>query len=271
MEKAAILGVYGFIGYGLCQTLLETGLEIEGIDLAYRENHYKEQKRLEIGRNANFCEEDFQEWEAAESIDILFISLYEKIFSEGQYMDEWMAKLASIKGDGLQVVLILPAALAVKGESAPGIQQKIANFFSRKKAGLLEFYLPTVYGPWQPEEFLFQQSLNYIENGSELPLLTGREWIHDALYIDDAVQLILKTAEKEHEGQFMLSSGEENQWLDCASSLLGPQLDKIIGNPRTSPEIKEGIHIVTVDRNESIKAGILKQKQRFCRIQESSV
>lgn len=269
MERAAIIGVYDFIGYALCQSLLENGVEIEGIDLTGLNQQYKEEKRLEIGRNANFLESRFREWTAAPSVDALFITFYEQRPEEDRTFDDWKRKLEKIEGNHVKAALVLPAAMAEKTHAPLKFKEELASFFSKKEIPLLEFYVPTVYGPWQPEEYLFQQTLIGSEGSGQTLRLGDFEWIHDAIFVDDAVELILKTAEKEQAGAFLLSSGEGNHWLECASSLLGTKLDKVIGNAPSRLEMMDGLNIVKVDRKVSINTGISKQKQHYLRIQES--
>ncbi|MEM5594163.1 hypothetical protein AAHH67_24715 [Niallia circulans] len=56
MKKAVIFGVYQFVGFHICSTLLEEGEEIIGISYPEISIEDLEDKRMEIGRNANFSE-----------------------------------------------------------------------------------------------------------------------------------------------------------------------------------------------------------------------
>ena len=58
------------------------------------------------------------------------------------------------------------------------------------------FYLPTVYGPWQPMKYVFQQAIN---NPNGPISLDDREWTEDALYIDDVIEYYLKDIEGKKE------------------------------------------------------------------------
>ena len=102
-----------------------------------------------------------------------------------------------------------------------------------------------------------------------MPQLGDWEWTHDAIYSDDAVNLIMKTVEGQKEGKFFLKSGEDNQWLKCAEALLGNMLEHSVRKSHGDPDIKETIQVLTVKKNEEISKGLLKQKEQYCWIQES--
>ena len=59
MDKAIIVGVYEFIGFHLCEALLQEGIEVYGVNLPIdTSDHVVDEKRLLIGRNSNFQEKD---------------------------------------------------------------------------------------------------------------------------------------------------------------------------------------------------------------------
>ncbi|WP_035209289.1 hypothetical protein [Mesobacillus boroniphilus] len=80
MERATILGIYDFIGYSLCRHMLDLGFEIDGIHQSGNiDDYFTEEKRLEIGRNANFSEISLQGWEAERAEGFLFVTLFESL------------------------------------------------------------------------------------------------------------------------------------------------------------------------------------------------
>ncbi|HAQ06172.1 MAG TPA: hypothetical protein DCR24_01030 [Bacillus bacterium] len=270
MQRAVILGVYDFIGYSLCRYMLDKGIEIVGIHFQKsQDSYFTEEKRLEIGRNANFKEVIFQEWNASSIDDILFISLYEEDLSNTPFIEDLMKKLEAINVSNHGIILLLPASLAGKEAIKKEWQQTLTSIFEKKNVSVLELYLPTIYGPWQPEGFFFQQSLNYLAGENKMPKLASWEWTHDAIYIEDAVKLIINSAEGREEGKFILASGQDGQWLDCAESVLGSRLEKSLSNLNGNSEIKENIKIMTVKDNEDITKGLSMQKEQYTRIKES--
>lgn len=268
MERATILGVYDYVGFGLCQSMLESGISVVGVDLAYEENHYSEEMRLQIGRNANFEEAELKDWNGSDSKQILILSLYEKQSFEDRSFEAMIEKLEVMEGTIDKGIIIFPAGRAEKKNQESGLQQRLEAFFTEKQISLIKLYLPTIYGPWQPEKYFFQQALQYSKNKEYLPGLGDRDWVHDALYIEDAVDFILKIAEKENEGEFLVGSGQANQWVRCAEYLLGDEVEKFVQEAGPFPELKRNIKTVTIDQNESRAEGLKNQERQFLRIKK---
>ena len=273
MERAAILGVYDFIGYSLCKYMLDDGVEIEGIHIPRKhDDYFTEEKRMEIGRNANFSEISFKEWKAVETNEIMVISLYEHFNltgTIGQYTKGIMEKLERMDHSSQTLIMILPASLALKHEKLPDSQFDFLEFIEKKNISPLEIYLPTIYGPWQPEEYFFQQSLNYLEGEVSSPVIAKWEWTHDALYIDDAVDTIMELAGSGKKGKFFLASGKNNLWRSCADELLGKQTVSLLRKADGPHEINDFIKVKIVKNNENIIMGLTKQKEQYFRIRES--
>ncbi|MEH7884439.1 hypothetical protein V7654_08935 [Bacillus sp. JJ1609] len=273
MDKAAILGVYDFIGYSLCKYMLNDGVEIVGVHIASKhDDYFTEEKRMEIGRNANFSEISFKEWQTTGTNEHMIISLYEHFNKDGaieQFTKGIIKKLENMDRSSQTLILILPARLALKHEKLTDSQVDLLRFIEKKNLSVLEIYLPTIYGPWQPEEYFFHQSLNYLEGESSLPVIAEWEWIHDALYIDDAVETIMGLAESGKEGKYFFASGKINLWRSCTDELLGKQTESILRKPERTPEIKDFIKIKILKKNENISMGLLKQKEQYYRIRES--
>lgn len=62
MDRAVIIGIYESLGFHFCTSLLEEGYEVTGIHYRNMDEELVEQKRMEIGRNANFQEVLQKEW-----------------------------------------------------------------------------------------------------------------------------------------------------------------------------------------------------------------
>lgn len=271
MERATILGIYDFIGYSLCRYLLDEGVEINGVDTeGNRKDSFTEEKRLEIGRNANFLEISLEEWDAEQAEGILFVTLFESLQgrhnTDGIY-EVLLSELENRKLKKLPTVVILPAYFAQ--EKAELREARVNSLIYSRDSNLLALYLPTIYGPWQPEECFFQQvmSRSLYEN-KEIPDIGPREWTHDCLYIDDAVKMIKELAESGLQGQYILSSGEQDRWFKCAEELLGSGAG-LLRNKAAAPAIKNSIKVSTVGQNEQISKGLSRQKEQFNRIQDS--
>ncbi|MBT2639196.1 hypothetical protein [Bacillus sp. ISL-39] len=275
MERAVILGIYDFIGYSLCRYLLDLGVEIAGIHPEEsKEDYFTEEKRLEIGRNANFTEIGLQDWQVEEAEGFLFLTLFESLQARNEtddLMETLLSKLENRHLKSLPTVVILPAFFAEENVELREADTKMSRFISSRESTLLTIYLPTIYGPWQPEECFFQQAISHSSiEGRKIPDISQWEWKHDCLYIEDAVKTIKEMAESGQKGQYILSSGERGRWLQCAEELIGKE-PAILRNEVKPPNFKGSIKVRTVEKNEQISKGLNRQKEQFTRIQDSRV
>ncbi|MCM3602401.1 hypothetical protein M3175_16835 [Robertmurraya korlensis] len=62
MDKVLVLGALGEIGFKMTALLLEEGYEVRGIHLQSGDETVYNNRRMEIGRNANFEEIGLNEW-----------------------------------------------------------------------------------------------------------------------------------------------------------------------------------------------------------------
>jgi nucleoside-diphosphate-sugar epimerase len=275
MERATILGIYDFIGYSLCRYLLDQGVEITGIHTeGNKKDHFTEEKRLEIGRNANFLEIGLQGWKAEQAEGILFVTLFESLQKRHYAEDILKGILSELENRQLKklpTAVILPAYFAQENAELREQEARVNSLVSSRNSNLLTIYLPTIYGPWQPEECFFQQAMSQSSFvNKKIPEIGPREWTNDCLYIDDAVKMIKEMAESGHQGQYILSSGEKDKWFQCAEELLGRGAG-VLRHKVAAPAIKESIKVRTVGQNEQISKGLSRQKEQFNRIQDSRV
>lgn len=275
MERAAIIGIYDFIGYSLCRHMLDLGVEVIGIQPeGTKEDYFTEEKRLEIGRNANFTEIRLRDWDVKESEGILYVSLFESLLTRNNtdaLLEALISKLEDSDLKSLPAVIILPAYFAQENVGMRGAEAKMIALISSQDSNLLTFYLPTIYGPWQPQECFFHQVMSQYSNGErKVPDLRTWEWTHDCLYIDEAVKMIKQMAESGNQGQYILSSGEQDRWLQCAGELLGKDI-ALLRNEAAAPVIRESIKSKTVKGYVQISNGLSRQKEQFNRIQDSRV
>ncbi|MFT9596330.1 hypothetical protein [Mesobacillus sp.] len=275
MERATILGIYDFIGYSLCRHMLDLGVEIDGIHQSGNiGGYFTEEKRLEIGRNANFSEISLEDWEAERAEGFLFVTLFESLQTRNgtnELLEALLSKLENRHLKKLPTAVVLPAYFAQENMDLRETETKISRYINNRQSTLLTIYLPTIYGPWQPEECFFQQTMSHSSNnGNKVPDISKWEWTHDCLYVDDAVKTIKEMAESGQQGQYILSSGEQDRWLQCAEELID-QDAAMLRNEVVAPVIKETIQVRTVGENEQISKGLTRQKEHFTRIQDSRV
>jgi nucleoside-diphosphate-sugar epimerase len=233
MDKAIIFGVFEFLGFHFCKKLLDEGVEVEGIHILEEiPPSFCEEKRMEIGRNANFTEVSSTDWKrkSHDKESIVFLVDYYDLFIRNNedfitHNDVLKEVLISIKNGKEKVVFLLPIQLLVD-KTIFGKSNRLNEIFKLLKGeGIVYqiFYLPTIYGPWQPMEFAFQkfflQNIK-IKAANDLEI-NEREWVFDAIFVEDTVNGILQYINESSE-EFILKSGEENNWERCAKYLSIP-------------------------------------------------
>ena len=248
MDKAIIVGIYEFIGFHLCEVLLQEGIEVYGVNLPMDDSDLVvDEKRLLIGRNSNFQEKDesfLSSLDLTQKDTFIFLDYY------SFYMKRQEKKFLEIVHSNLpdeqlvRSVTIMPIQECMKEINSPYI-----------------FYLPTIYGPWQPANFLFHRAL-YQSNVSHT--IEDREWTGDAIYVQDAIHSILDFIENKKPASYLLKSNVENQWSKIAS-ILSDQISNI--NLNSNNEISKDIIVLEV-KGHSVKDGLEKQKRYISQIQK---
>jgi hypothetical protein len=232
MDKAIIFGVFDFVSFHACKTLLDKGIEVKGIHMDNgRKIPFLEEKRLEIGRNANFEEQSFLEWsrrsEPEKPNNMIIFSLYDffMLYNEAILKKETIIRpilqFLERKKDGCEtIVFILPIQLLTRSHDSQSLSD-LEEFLDQTmniEKNIQLFFIPTIYGPWQPNTFLFQQTiLSKISMNEEI--IDLRECTMDALFIADALETIMDIIESRIPGKYLIESGKKNQWDLCAAFL----------------------------------------------------
>jgi hypothetical protein len=229
MDKAIIFGIYDFVSFQMGRTLLNKGVEVIGIHIDQNSDTlYLEEKRLEVGRNANFREIFLSEigtYREDDTTKTTFIlSLYDlyMLSTETILQQQTVTKLQQFIENNkylTDILFLLPIQL-LRSDEAKTLQAVIDEAVSWGKNNQF-YYLPSIYGPWQPSTFTFQQALLANTDYSEIRV-NKREWTGDILFVDDAVEAILvsnENLEVEDNTHFLIESGEENYWVQCAAHL----------------------------------------------------
>lgn len=272
MDKAVIIGVYDFLGFHFCRKLLDLGMEVAGIHIDhYGTGFFLEEKRMEIGRNANFKEYLLKEfsWPFGTNEDAviifdyydLFISRREKEFictpSLKKFVDEE-------RTSRIMAICLFPVQFLCKSgfDNEKRHADRFLRLFKNKNHAIKKFYLPTIYGPWQPEELTFQHFFLTGGNTSSEAPANNREWRWDAIYVDETVRSIWDVCFRKHDyDEFVLTGGRENQWIQCARFLSLP-VREIFGNP---PILKEAFKI-HIERPTPVETALKQQKMHVERL-----
>jgi hypothetical protein len=123
--------------------------------------------------------------------------------------------------DGCEtIVFILPIQLLTRSHDSQSLSD-LEEFLDQTmniRKNIQLFFIPTIYGPWQPNTFLFQQTiLSKISMNEEINDL--REFTMDALFIEDALETIIDIIESRIPGKYLIESGKKNHWDLCAAFL----------------------------------------------------
>jgi hypothetical protein len=277
MDKAIIFGGFDFISFHVCITVLNKGLEVKAIHIEEKDKiEYLEEKRLEVGRNANFLEQSLVDWTNKREKDTmkttLVFSLYDlymrkiEALLQNETVTSPIIKYIEQNKRNTDVVFILPIQMS----SRHVMKNELVGFLA-KVEGLVKnvqlLYLPTIYGPWQPSTFLFQQAIfSKLQKTDIFP--DEREWTKDTLFVDDAMELIFEIIETGIPGGYLLESGRKDYWFQCAKYLnIEANQAKSTSCDRDEPfQTDRQIIRVSVKKLTPIEASISKQMEHVQRL-----
>jgi nucleoside-diphosphate-sugar epimerase len=224
MDKVVIIGVFDFVNFHVCKAFLDKGIEVRGVQLETEVNEDMiNEKRLEIGRNANFSEVSLGDISNQptdnDTIVLSVFDLYMRYKEDYLLKEELINKIIS-RNKWENIVILVPSQLlknVMDSKSKVVIEEFLKRTIPQNENCYL-IYLPTVFGPWQPETFMFQSSI-LTEMNSGKPFRGLREEISDALFVEDTVQSIIGIIENKEPGRYLLQSGKIDQWDLCAALL----------------------------------------------------
>ena len=265
MNRAIIIGTYEFLGFHFCLYLLEQGIEVIGIHLhTIDQDPFLEEKRMEIGRNDNFAEKNIDyllslDWFLENTF--IFIDHYSYYFKQADKDLMSVVNKAFINHYPDQIVFLLPIQLYIEAVDE-NFNTGIEVFPDiHHDAVYSAFYLPTLYGPWQPVEYAFQHSLIY----PDIPVIVNeREWMEDALYIDDVVEKIMHSLMDRGNKSYILRSKIKDQWQRIASMFLH---QSSIATSKPLTIVSKDVIVLDVGDTDLID-GFEEQKKHLMRFRE---
>jgi hypothetical protein len=260
LDKVCILGVYEFIGFHLCKKFLENGFNVEGIHLDTECDLFLEEKRLEVGRNANYNEKSFPLAGQSMEIEVTIVPIYDWFMTYNESKKNIPKIIQYLKNASkTNIVFLLPIHLLSDWQDEG--MDKIRDLIDQTKnmdQCIQYFYLPTIFGPWQPGSFLFQNELqNQINNNDQIEV---REWPFDAIYIEDLLTSLIERIESGESGSFLIESGIPKSWELCAEIL---QLDKSLGKVFDDVKLKidDGVEKITLKEVTPYQESLMAQKE----------
>src|SRR5688500_1502068 len=137
MDKVVIVGVFGFVNFHVCKALLDKGIEVRGVQIETEDDSdILIEKRLEIGRNANFTEVSLgyilNDSYDNETIVLSVYDLYMRYKEEYLLKEDMLFNLIS-KNNWEQIVILVPSQMLTNAfESKAEIV--IDDFINRAKS-----------------------------------------------------------------------------------------------------------------------------------------
>ncbi|WP_312095533.1 hypothetical protein [Niallia sp.] len=215
MKKAVVFGAYQFLGFHICGALLDEGEEIIGVSFPNMDVNDIEDKRMEIGRNANYSEISWNQVDSIlrdPEIDCLFYDLYtvENLQSVYRMIRSQIFNRSKFPINKKLVFLVNIMSVEKERELFNSIKEELDNTTQI-------IHMPTLYGPWQPSDFLFQQVIEGKEQ--EAIHISFRECPMDAIFIEDAVMAVVKQTNIGQNNDILLKSNVINHWQRCLEHL----------------------------------------------------
>lgn len=258
MEITYIIGAFEFLGFHFCEKILDDGKEVVDVQLVSNDDDYLiEEMRLHIGRNANFSECELHSLEIEDidsSKNVWIVDFYDFFMKEreekvlkNESLNSVFEKLDRSKN---KVVFLLPISL-LSHSIFEEEKMQLQNFLESLELPVQEIYLPTIYGPWQPKEFLFHQVLCDEDDQWKY---SNREWTGDAIYVENMVEAVLKIIEERND-RYLLINKEKDQWKQVAAQL------KLAHQPIDERSINFDGVTRLLKPSISIEEGLMRQKR----------
>ncbi|EIJ81865.1 hypothetical protein PB1_02960 [Bacillus methanolicus PB1] len=278
MDKAVIIGTYEFLGFSLCENLLEKGYQVEGIHIDLEEeDFFLEEKRMKVGRNANFIELTLEEWKQQHFMKsksvLIIISVYDYFIKNNiqtLLKDEQFWNTTFPRFVKSEILILWPIQMLVKNKDVEKEEHgmdELLNFYKKftHHSSIISVFIPTLFGPWQPQEFIFQQTILHRLGKYAHPVLKKHEWVFDAIYIEDSVNKIINIFEKKSIKSCYLRNTINDSWLKCAKSL-GIELKEVREARKEDLFIDSKFQAESVESSVELLDGIKKQKDHLERI-----
>ena len=251
MSKAIVTGGLGFLGFEMCLAMLEEGFEV----LAADTDSETGERWLEVGRNANISYQHLQQPVPAEFSNARFyINLYDHFTGNNPSQDLKEMKEFVEKNHKCveKAFILLPSVISkrVREDEFTEVVDFLEEFKFPKQYTV---YLPTLFGPHQPESFLFQQILSKSESG-------GSEYVDDirsAIFVKDAVSAVINVEKESDSKKLQIVADNPDSWKESLHSLGS-------SNARQDPEVRDvlppGLKKIVVKASSSVNEVLERQR-----------
>ncbi|MBM7702583.1 NAD-dependent epimerase/dehydratase family protein [Metabacillus iocasae] len=216
MSKIIVVGSNRFVGFHLCTSFLNDGIEVKGYmhEPHKSESFLQDEMRSFLGRNANFTSVQIDEADQQLSIDSDTDVVYFTYFDAGDFHDSQFLrhKMKEANEALIQTItkcrqtktkLVFLSSLRVFGEEQKEITEETVPIPDHREGKLMLHFekmiekakssdlqcmtirVPTIYGPWQPLSMAYQHALIHKEKKEII-----EEDTRHVLYIDDVVNAL---------------------------------------------------------------------------------
>ena len=234
LERFIIFGADGFLGFEVCNQLLESCYEV--IHYNILNQPFQEEKELRIGRNSQF--------QSIESITQLPLRKTPQLFFQsmiGNFRMKYRLLLQEklphvfnrLLNEGYErMVLLLPQL--PKGKKLN--LNAFIHTIQQSKRKILSIYFPLLYGKWLSKETYLSQVLFHDQIERNLQIL----------HISAAVKTCLQFIVSHQTGDLWLKNRDDKEWQKVYYSLTGIK-SQITGQPTVQATGKEIIVKGAVD------------------------
>lgn len=283
-----VTGALGFIGFHLCETLLNEGVEVIAVDFCTPSSPLVEEKLFCFGRNALFhyrneSIQDVIKQDILKQCDVVYHlaaitssyigwSKFDQLLKENveatkQLVEHKSSSSRMIYASSIDVYGERFGELTEKTPTSPSSAYAMTKLAAeryiekRDDREIITLRLPTVYGPWQREDMAFHQVLLQKENNEPLQMKEDRNTV-DLLYVTDVAQAFyLAGTTKKVNGIYNLSSEEVDEWYRAKSILLDEPYKMPHSSQKTFISNKKAANDLQFKKRTSIEAGLKRQEE----------
>jgi UDP-glucose 4-epimerase len=245
MKKAIVTGAAGFIGFHLCNRLLNEEVDVVGVDMAETSD------RIDfIARHAGFQflpidinEADLKPF--VKDCDVIYhlactakpSTPWANIEDEVQRHVSVLKKLLSYTNSNMKFVYVSSYDVYGKrlgdiNEESPKNPESLYGVIKLTEENVIKqlakkhsfpyviVRLPTVYGPGQPDDNTYQQLIAAEKMSEERKMVAKDSVTEDVLFVEDAAEALFLAGQSASKNEiFNISSGNPDHWLEGITEL----------------------------------------------------
>ncbi|WP_335869998.1 hypothetical protein [Bacillus sp. 2205SS5-2] len=201
MKSVIVFAAQKFLGFELCKYLVEKGYSVHGLDEDIEENRW-----LEIGRNANATYSPYSGVLDKNQPEHIVFSFYDCDSVQIKLLSQQLKDVSTIRG--VHFHCLFPTHLLSERFEVEWLQlnRTLQDLKTENKVSTI--YLPTIFGPKQPEKYLYAYLMRADKADIKKKLFFDDP--SDVLWIEDVIKAI--EANFETECNCLYASFEEGRW-----------------------------------------------------------